>query len=147
MLAAMPEGPEAAIVHVAHADVLGRSGRIEEAVVAIERAVELSPAVGWTAIKGLFHGAHGASDEARAVLRDLEGRASQGHVSSFWMATVHGALGDLDTAFSLLETARDDRDSNVLYVFVAPRVVGWHDDPRFPAFLRSIGLSHLTVLL
>ena len=146
-LLAAHDGPEAAILHVSHADMLGRSGRLAEAIVAIERAVELSPAVGWTAIKGLFYGAHGAADKARAVLSDLEGRSSEGLVPPFWLAVVHAGLGDLDASFALLETARDDRDVNVLYTFVTPRLIGWHEDPRFPGFLRSIGLSHLIAQL
>ena len=147
LLVTAPEGPEAAILHVAHADVLGRSGRLDEPVVAIEKAVELSPVVGWTAIRGLFHAAQGGVGVARDVLLDLEARSQEGHVSRFWLAVVHAALGDLDAACSLLESARDDRDGNILLAFVAPRLVGWPGDPRFPGFLRSIGLGHLTAEL
>ena len=123
------------------------SARLEEAVESIDRAVELSPVAAWTGIQGGLYGLVGASDNAKSILRDLEQRSAEGHVCNFWLATVHSGLGDLDTAFSLLECAREDRDPTLLYLFAAPRVFGWRDDPRFAGLLRSVGLGHLVAEL
>jgi hypothetical protein len=114
----------------------------------MERAVELGgPMVAFLGIMGAFYGLQGSVEKSRDILRQLEARSAQGYVSSFWIAVVQAGLGDLDAAFSSLETARTDRDSNLLYTFFLPRAMGFQNDPRFPEVLRSIGLSHLIPLL
>jgi len=105
------------------------------------------PIVAWLGILGGFYGLQGAVDKGRSVLGQLEAQSSQGYVSNFWVAVANAGLGDLDAAFSALEAARSDRDSNLLYVFVVPRAMGLQTDPRFPEVLRGIGLSHLIPLL
>ena len=89
----------------------------------------------------------GDGGKAREILIELQDHAHLGSVSDFWLALVHAGLGEKDEAFANLQRAVEHRDSNLLYLFVAPRVLGLHEDPRFGDVLRSIGLSHLTTLL
>jgi tetratricopeptide (TPR) repeat protein len=146
--AMLAETPDLSILHVGLGDTLMRHGRIDEAVTSMERAVELGgPMVAFLGIMGAFYGLQGSVEKSRDILRQLEARSEQGYVSSFWIAVVQAGLGDLDAAFSSLETARTDRDSNLLYTFFLPRAMGFQNDPRFPEVLRSIGLSHLIPLL
>jgi adenylate cyclase len=144
----LDRGPEISVLHTGLADTLLRQGRIEEALVAVERAIEVGgPLVSWLGILAGLHGLAGSVDQARAVLEQLQLRSAEGYVSNFWVAIGQAGLGDMDAAFASLDVAIRDRDSNLLYSFVVPRVFGFHDDPRFHGVLRAIGLSHLIPLL
>jgi adenylate cyclase len=141
-------GPEISVLHAGLADSLLRQGRAEEALAAVERAIEVGgPLVSWLGILAGLHGLAGSVDQARAVLEQLQLRSAEGYVSNFWVAIGQAGLGDMDAAFASLDVAIRDRDSNLLYSFVVPRVFGFHDDPRFHGVLRAIGLSHLIPLL
>ena len=76
-------------------------------------------------------------------MAELEARAQDGYVSGFWMAMALGGLGRYPEAFSQLDRAIRERDSNLLYLFVVPRAGGLHDRPEFPGVLKRIGLGHL----
>jgi len=146
--AMLVDAPDVSLLHAGLADAIARQGRLDEAVISMERAVQVGgPIVAWLGILGSLYGLQGSTDKARECLRQLEAKASQGYVSEFWMAIVQAGLGDLDAAFSSLETARQDRDSSLLYTFFAPRALGLQSDPRFPEVLRSLNLSHLIPLL
>jgi len=140
----LDEIPELPLPHLGLTDTLARQGRIDEAVTAMERALELGgPVVVMVGIMAGFYGLQGSFDKAKDLLRQLEARSSQGYVSNFWIAVAQAGLGNLDDAFSSLEKARTDRDSNLLYTFWVPRAFGFHRDRRLPGVLRAIGLSHL----
>jgi TolB-like protein/tetratricopeptide (TPR) repeat protein len=146
--AMLAEAPGVSVLHTGLADTLVRQGKIDEAVASMERAVEVGgPMVAWLGILGAFYGLQGSPEKGRSALQQLEVRSSQGYVSHFWIAVAHAGLGELDAAFSSLEDARLDRDSNLLYVFFVPRAMGLQGDSRFPGVLRSIGLAHLIPLL
>jgi adenylate cyclase len=146
--AMLDEAPDLSVLHTGLADTLVRQGRIDEAVTAMERAIEVGgPMVAWLGMMAAFYGVQGSLDKGRDLLRQLEARSSQGYVSSFWIAVAQAGLGELAAAFSSLETAREDRDSNLLYAFFVPRGMDLRSDPRFPEVLRGIGLSHLIPLL
>jgi serine/threonine-protein kinase len=83
----------------------------------------------------------GERGSAERRLRALEARASHEVVSPVDLAIAHTALGDRDGAFRLLEKACDDRDENLVLLKVDRRLAPLRSDPRFPAFLRRIGLA------
>ncbi len=140
----LDEAPDVAVLHHGLADTLLRQDRLDEAVTTMERAVEIGGpvAVGLGLLGGLY-GLHGTVDKAHDLLRQLEDWSSQGYVANFWLAVVHAGLGDFDAAFSSLESARAEHEGSLIYTFFVPRQFGFHSDPRFPAVLRGIGLSHL----
>jgi TolB-like protein len=146
--ALLNEMPDLSLLHLGLADTLSRQGRIDEAVSAMERALQLGgPLVVMVGIMAGFYGLQGSVDKARDLLRQLEAQSSEGYVSSFWTAVAQAGLGNLDAAFNSLEKARTERDCNLLYAFWVPRVFGFHSDRRFPGVLRAIGLSHLIPLI
>jgi hypothetical protein len=94
-----------------------------------------------------FHGVAGNRSAAEAIVEELEARQREGYTPGFWMAVAYSGVGRMDDAFASLERAVEERDSNLLYLSVAPRASGFHDDPRFPSILKRIGLGHLVPLL
>jgi len=146
--ALLKETPDVPVFHVGLADTFMRQGRVDEAVTAMERALELGgPLVMLMGIMAGFYGLQGSIDKAQDLLQQLQARSSRGYVSNFWIAVAQAGTGNLDAAFSSIETAIADRDSNLLYTFHFPRVFGFHRDPRFPGVLRAIHSSHLIPLI
>lgn len=147
-LAMLEEAPRMSLLHVGMADTLSREGRIDEAIEWMEKALEYGgPIVAWLGIMGGLYGYRGDIDKARSVLQQLEDRTAEGYVSNFWMAIVRAGMGEMDAAFACLDRAIADRDSNLLYTFVAPRQTGLRGDPRIANVLRTVGLGHLIPLL
>jgi serine/threonine-protein kinase len=136
--------PNSPVTHLALGDTLLRLGRFDEAISHTERAVEATGRpTPWLGMLGGFYGATGKEAASRGILAELKERERAGYVSAFWMAVAHAGLGQHDEAFSYLDRAVEERDSNLLYLFVIPRVAGLHDDPRFVGVLDRIGLGHL----
>jgi len=144
----LASGPATPVIHAALADTLARTGHLTEAVAEMEKALDLGGRfIALLGMAGIFYAAKGDFAKARDILTELEDQAYLGSVPDFWLALGHAGLGDKDEAFACLQRAVNNRDSNLLYLFVAPRVLGLHEDPRFGNVLRSIGLSHLTAFL
>jgi hypothetical protein len=57
------------------------------------------------------------------------------------IADVYAYRGDKDKAFEWLERARRQRDAGLPSLRVDPYLKNLHDDPRWNAFLRSMGLA------
>ena len=141
---ALMENPEDGVSHLGLADTLFRLGRQEESLVHLEEALRLGGRpTPWLGICAGFLGAAGQEAKAEAMMAELEARAQDGYVSGFWMAMALGGLGRYPEAFSQLDRAIRERDSNLLYLFVVPRAGGLHDRPEFPGVLKRIGLGHL----
>jgi hypothetical protein len=138
------EEPESPVTMLGLGDTLLRMGRFDEAITSVEEAVRRAGRpTPWLGMLGGFYGAVGKEEEGRGVLAELMEREKAGYVSGFWMAVTHAGLSQRDEAFEYLSQAVAERDSNLLYLFAVPRVIGLHDDPRFPGILDRIGLGHL----
>ena len=139
--------PTYAVAYLGLAYAYQRMGNSDAAVSAAKTAVELGgEAVAFLGLLGIAYGVRGDDARAREILTELLARSRQGYVSSFWLAVVHAALGEIDASFDAFERAREERDANLLYVTFVPRVLGVHDHPRFEKLVESIRLEHLLPL-
>jgi eukaryotic-like serine/threonine-protein kinase len=149
--------------------VLTFVGRLEEAQVALTRAVEMSPdmttihlGLSWVAfLQGKFEEAlriiekeklagyrfcgqamasHalGRKADSDKQLADLMGEGEQW---GFQIAGVYAYRGEADKAFEWLERSFELRDSGIPLTKVHPILAPLHSDPRWPAFLKKIGLD------
>jgi hypothetical protein len=85
-----------------------------------------------------------SGDEARAR-RELDelialDRSGQAHLGPEYLAYIHAALGEDAQALALLERAVAERDQNVLWLKVDPRLDQFRDQPQFQQLVRRIGL-------
>jgi eukaryotic-like serine/threonine-protein kinase len=62
-------------------------------------------------------------------------------VSPYRLAEIHARLGNRDQAFAQLQRAFADHTSDLLWLGVDPSFESVHDDPRYAAMLRTIGLA------
>jgi len=86
----------------------------------------------------IVHHALGNRDEADRAVREIEAFADGG---SFQIAELHGARGDVDQAFAWLERAFAQRDGGVAGVKSSVHLRSLHGDPRWPSFLKKLGLE------
>ena len=118
------------------------TGRAEEGIEELERAVELSS--GSTLFLGQLGQAYalaGRPDDARAILRTMLDLGARRHVSPYHLAYVHTGLGEHDEAIACLERAVESRDplawglgGSFLFASLRPH-------PGFVALLRRMNLA------
>jgi TolB-like protein len=118
------------------------SGRLEEAIAAHGRAVELSGGV--TQMLGLlgFDWARsGNRAGARSLLHRLKATSSHAYVSPTSFAWIHVGLGEIDDAFIWLERSIDQGDAFIIPIKTYPFLDPLRADPRFLALLRKMNLE------
>src|SRR5438067_6115747 len=77
--------------------------------------------------------------ESDAALAQLT--ANESETAAYQIAEVYGYRGDKDRAFEWLERARRQRDPGLASLRKDPLLPNLHDDPRWNAFLRTMGLA------
>ena len=83
----------------------------------------------------------GKTEQARALVRDLQERSKRGYVPAYDLAVVHLALGENETALQWLQKAYDQHDWAVIVLAVEPRLDPLRSDPRFQLLLHKVGLQ------
>jgi TolB-like protein/Flp pilus assembly protein TadD/predicted Ser/Thr protein kinase len=120
---------------------LVEQGKYPEAIAEIERAVTLSERnTRVIATLGNAYGLAGRRAEAQAIVNELRTRSRQTYVSAFYLALVYAGLGMRDQAMEQLEKAVEERQPYLAGLNVEPPFLGLHDDPRFQAIVRRIGI-------
>jgi tetratricopeptide (TPR) repeat protein len=143
--------------------------RLDEAEVAINRAVELQPASepyrSWLTVVETKRGNAPAALEAAlreppGIFRDMslafarqiggDRKAAdealrtlidrQGNNSAYQIAEVYALRNDAKATFDWLDRAWENRDGGIQYLLFDPFILRYNDDPRFAAFCRKVGL-------
>jgi tetratricopeptide (TPR) repeat protein len=108
-------------------------GRYDEAIDGFDGAGELGR-LGYT------YGVAGRTEEAAAVLTELERRAQQRYVAPLEFALVQIGLGNTSAALDALERGFELRDTTMSDIKVEPELAPLRNEPRFVALLEKIGL-------
>jgi len=109
------------------------------AISELQQAVSLSG--GDACYKGSLghaYAASGKADQARQILRDLEGRTEQAYVPSYAIALVYAGLGDNDHAITWLQKAYEDRSTSIAFLKLDPELATLHSDPRFEQLSQRV---------
>jgi TolB-like protein len=87
----------------------------------------------------------GTPAEAQEVLKEVEQVEQVARPPFFpralWCAMIHALLGERDQAFVWLNRAYEAREPALIYLRHFPDFESLHEDPRFGALLRRIGLT------
>jgi TolB-like protein/Tfp pilus assembly protein PilF len=119
-----------------------RQNRMEEAIVAWEKAVQYSDSLPtYLGVLGYGYGKSGQTEKAKAILKELELKSRVGYGASMDIAKVYAGLGDNDRAFEILEETFNNREPWIFGLKVAPGFDTIRDDPRFTDLLRRIGVE------
>jgi TolB-like protein/Tfp pilus assembly protein PilF len=138
---ALALAPQFAVAHLGKGLVLGASGKSDEAMASIQRALSIADNPGWLAALGVTCARAAAAPcvaETVQRLRRLE--AGGAFVSIDNYAYIDGYQHQFDDAFRLLNEAVDRRMTNVLWLAVDPRADALRDDPRFERVIARMGL-------
>ncbi len=134
--------PDYAVALLWRGWALQELGRVAEAVTLLERAAGLTNRSAlFVASLASARGVAGDSAGARALLRELQGRASRSYVPTYEVAKVHLALGERGRALDLLERAYDERSHSMAFLGVDPQLRSLHGDARFEALIRRVGAA------
>jgi TolB-like protein/Tfp pilus assembly protein PilF len=87
------------------------------------------------------HAAAGNRDEAFRILDELDKISQRRHVSPYWMGVVQAGLSAFDLAFQSLETAFEQRDVWLVWLYVEPRFDALRSDSRFDRLVRRLGFN------
>jgi serine/threonine-protein kinase len=114
-------------------------GKVEKAVDAVERAAEFSERNPWVlaTLRNLYSRA-GRSEEATAVLKEIEQRAQSGYVAPGVFGIMCLGLGQVEQALDWYEKAIEDRDAIALYLSTEPKLGRLRSHPRYQALRRKM---------
>jgi TolB-like protein/tetratricopeptide (TPR) repeat protein len=82
----------------------------------------------------------GRTQEARAVLADLEQRSAHEYVAPTLLAKLHFALGETDPGFALLQKAWIERDQSLSFLKTDVDYEMVRADPRYREMVHRVGL-------
>ncbi|MEO7996204.1 MAG: protein kinase [Gemmatimonadaceae bacterium] len=130
--------------HTDRARVLEALGRFDEARAEYETGRQLA-GVAATATFGLGHleAASGNVTEARRILSELTAARLTRVVSAWGIAALHASLGDVDDAFTWLETAIIEKASGLALLRVHPRLDPIRNDARYWPMVERVGLGNM----
>ncbi len=90
--------------------------------------------------KAAIYAQIGKTEESRKILQEAESVWKPGDPLPFFIALVHACLGEKEAAFEWLEKAFQSHDSVMLELKVHPLFAVFHDDLRFDALVKRIGI-------
>jgi eukaryotic-like serine/threonine-protein kinase len=111
-----------------------RLGRHDEAMAAASRSLETlgrTPMV--LGAIGMAHALAGRTDEARAVLSEMERLAAHRYVGHYYPAQIRVALGDFEEALTDLEAAIEEPVHWLAQIHLDPSLAALRGHPRFEA--------------
>ncbi|MGA2904242.1 MAG: tetratricopeptide repeat protein, partial [Candidatus Korobacteraceae bacterium] len=132
-LAISPDGPEA---HYLLGLVYLAQSKPQQALAEFEKN---HPNSERTVGQALAYSALGRKTEADAALQQLINNYHE--QAAYQIAEVYAFRGDVDRAFEWLGIARSHKDAGLAAIKGDPLLKNLYHDPRFPAFLRKMGLS------
>jgi serine/threonine-protein kinase len=134
--------PHLALAHLTLGWVHLLTGKPDQGIAAMQRAVSLSPdSTLYLAQLGQAFARVGRVEDARNVLHRLEELQRQRYVSPYHMAYVHTGLGEHDRAMDWLERAYEERAGGVFGVKGSFLFAPLRSLPRFQALLRKMNLA------
>jgi TolB-like protein len=119
-------------------------GRPAQAIPEYQRAVELSENDS-DAMAGLAHAysAIGRGNEAEKILGQLQTQSKTEYVSPYMLGVIYAGLGNKDKAVELLESAYQEKSSDIAYFIKADlRLDSLRSDTRFQDLLQRMSLPN-----
>jgi serine/threonine protein kinase/Tfp pilus assembly protein PilF len=89
---------------------------------------------------GYAYAMSGNNKEALRVLAELKDISQRRYVSAYSVATIYAGLGEKEQAFQWLQKANDERNTEIVFLKVDPRLDPLRDDPRFQDLVKRVGI-------
>ncbi len=116
-------------------------GMYAEAIAINEKALQTDPANQFVLHSmGYAYAKSGRRNDADEIIKRFKEIAKTQYVISYWVASIHAALGDKDKAFAELENAFSERDFYLHRLKVDAFWDPLRDDSRFKEMLKRLNL-------
>ena len=120
-----------------------RAGRFQEAITAFQKALSINPDnLEALAFMGAAKAAAGDRPGALSAIEQLVAAESKTE-PAILVACVYASLRDASTMFNWIQKAVEKKSGPVYLALISEYFCEYESDPRFHAFLDSIGLSKL----
>ena len=117
-------------------------GLLEDAIREFEEALRLSGRnVSILGYLGHALALAGRASEARQVLQDLFRLGAERYMSPYDIGVIHLGLGENEAALEWLERGYAERDHQMTFLLVDPRLDALRPSPRFVGLLRKMGFN------
>ncbi len=121
--------------------VYEQEGRTNEAIIEIQKAIDLSGGLYGLGSLGHVYASLGRRSDAQKILQSIAGQSSRAYISPYQVAIVHAGLGEKEKAIDDLEKAYAERSLSASFLRFDPRLNDLRAEPRFQDFARRIGLT------
>ncbi len=132
--------PNWPLVHFWRGQHYELQGLFSEAIQSYQTSINLDPTFFALGSLGHAYAKVGKTEEARAVLAQLDELAKTRYVGPSQRAHVYAGLGELDRCFEWLERAYTQRSMDVPFLPLLPLAADIEHDPRFSELLRRVGI-------
>ncbi|HEV8482186.1 MAG TPA: tetratricopeptide repeat protein, partial [Blastocatellia bacterium] len=118
-----------------------QKGMFDDAIAELQKAITLSGSSPlMIAALGHAYAKAGKSNEANRILNELQKLSAVRYVSSYEIAAIYVALGQMEPAFQRLERSYKERSFHLVNLKIRPEFAPLRPDPRFHDLVRRIGL-------
>ena len=133
--------PSFPYVYYLQAQIAYRKGEIPQALVLMQKAMELGGhkqllITNW----GMVNARAGNRAEALHAMDELRARGADSYTLPLFLARIYTALGNNDEAMKYLEQMYNDRSESAVWLKVDPSLDTLRKDPRFVELIRKVGL-------
>ncbi len=133
--------PKFALSSYSIAQAYEQKGMYKEAFAELSRVLEIygrrTPSISEL---GCAYAVSGQKQDAQKMLRELEKLATQEYVDPYFIAIVHTALRDKESALVWLGKALEERSAYMTWIKVEPKLDSLRSDSRFQALVRRMNL-------
>lgn len=140
-LTAIEVDPTMTLSYLALGTAYEQKGQYEAAIESYQKGIALGGIVAFQkAFIGYVYA--NAGDPARAwkELHELQELSRTTYIPTMASAFLHHSLGEHDLAIAALETACENRETNLVFLKTWPHFDGLRNDPRFQQIERRVGL-------
>ncbi len=133
--------PSDAFSHFVIGCCLFKTGKLAEAKVEIEKAIQLDDLPWYKGWLGYTYAISGDRAKADEILHDLDELAKKRYVTPNARMPIFLGLGDKEKTLDELEKCYDDQDGACWWLKVDNVYDGIRNEPRFRALLKKVGLN------
>ncbi|HEX8847745.1 MAG TPA: protein kinase [Pyrinomonadaceae bacterium] len=117
-----------------------QKGAHREAVAELQQAMNYSNRAPLAvASLGYVYAVSGNKGEAQKMLSELKDLSERRYISTYSVAMIYVGLGEKEQALQWLARGYEERNIELAWIKVEPRLDPLRDDPRFQELLRKIG--------
>ncbi len=130
------------LVHLVMGMTLSQKGALKEAIISLEKTVQLSPF--FTPAAGFLAAAYfraGMRDRAEKLMAEVAEKSRKQFVSPVCFAIYHAAAGNTEKTFEFLDAAFAERDPYLTRISAEPYFDSYHADQRYHDLMKKMNLG------